>query len=362
MLPEAAEHPDSGFGVIRPRALVVQTGFLGDAVLASALLTPLERAGYEVHALVTPAARPLLLHHPALAGVLVDDKRYANRGLHGLVDMAAGLRRMGFALAISPHRAHRTSMLLWIAGIPRRIGFASSPFPFLLTEQVTASGGGHQLERNHRLLGAAGVKAEAPRMSLRMGEEAQRAAAATLQGLSRPLIGVAPGSAWATKRWPPEQFSAALKIMTSAWPEATTVLLGAPAEREAAAHIVAQHQGRILNLVGRTSLDVMCALIERLDLLIANDSAPVHIAGAYRIPTVAIFLATHPRFGFGPFVQPYRIAQREMACRPCSPHGGARCPLGHFNCARKLDPAIVARYALELLAPLGSGLSNHPTQ
>lgn len=361
MPPELADSPDAGIGAIRPRALVVQTGFLGDVALASALLSPLEQAGYEVYALVTPAAQAMVSDHPALAGVLVDDKRHANRGLRGLVEMASALRRMGFALAISPHRSHRTSMLLWMAGIPRRVGFASSPLPFLLTEQVTVTAGGHQLERNHRLLAAAGIPAGPPRMSLRMGEETQREAQGMLRGLSRPLIGVAPGSAWATKRWPPEQFAAALRSVSQARPDATAVILGAPAEREAAAQIMANYQGRTLNLVGSTRLDLMCALIEKLDLLISNDSAPVHIAGAYRIPTVAIFLATHPRFGFGPFLQPYRIAQREMACRPCSPHGGARCPLGHFNCARKLDPVAVAEYALELLAPAHHGVAGNPS-
>jgi heptosyltransferase II len=334
---------------VRPRALVVQTGFIGDAVLATALFAPLEQAGYEVYALVTPASLPLMRNHPALAGAIADDKRDSRRGLRGMMETAAVLRRMGFGLALSPHRSHRTSLMLWVAGIPRRVGFASSPLPFLLTDRVGVEPGQHQLDRNRRLLRAAGISSQSPRMSLRMSLAAQEQAREMLTGLGRPLIGVAPGSAWATKRWPPEKYAATLRGLTTGHPGAGVVLLGGPQEREAAARIVSDCGGPLRDLAGRTSLEVLCAVIESLDLLICNDSAPVHMAGAYGIPTLVIFLATHPRFGYGPFTQPYRIAQASLPCRPCSPHGQASCPLGHFDCARKIDPVAVADLANELL-------------
>jgi heptosyltransferase-2 len=163
------------------------------------------------------------------------------------------------------------------------------------------------------------------------------------------LIGVAPGSVWATKRWLPEKFAAAMRLIAADRDRPGFVLLGDRAEREIAGAVAADYAGPLLNLSGETPLELLCAIIERLDLLICNDSAPIHIAGAYRVPTVAIFLATHPRFGFGPFAQPYRIAEVELACRPCSPHGARQCPLGHFNCAHLIDPATVAAYARELL-------------
>lgn len=343
----AANEPASG--VIAPRALVVQSGFAGDVVLATCLFAPLKQAGFEVFPLVTPAAFPLLRHHPDVARVVVDDKRNAHRGWRGLLEVAAAVRRIGFGLALAPHRSHRTSLLLWLAGIPRRIGFASAPLPFLLTERVEVAPGDHQIIRNFGLLAAAGIPPGTPRLTLRMSEAARMQAQALLGHRARPLIGIAPGSAWATKRWPAERFAAVVAALAAAQPRASFVVLGEQEDRVAAAVIGAAAAG-VVDLTGRTSIEVWAAAIQRLDLLISNDSAPVHVAGAYRVPTVAIFLATHPDFGFGPLVQPYRIAQASLQCRPCAPHGGARCPLGHFNCAHHLTPAAVAGAALELLA------------
>ncbi|HLH75872.1 MAG TPA: glycosyltransferase family 9 protein [Candidatus Binataceae bacterium] len=333
---------------IAPRALVVQSGFIGDVVLAACLFAPLRQAGFEVFPLVKPAALPLLRHHPDVARVVVDDKRGAHRGWRGLLEVAAGLRRMGFALALAPHRSHRTSLLLWLAGISSRIGFASAPLSFLLTQRVEVAPSDHQIIRNLSLLAAAGIEPGPPRLSLRMSEAARAQAQSLIGDRARPLIGIAPGSAWPTKRWPAEGFAAVVAALAAAYPRAGFVVLGEQADREAAATIGAA-AAQVVDLTGRTSLEVWAGLIERLDLLISNDSAPVHVAAAYGVPTVAIFLATHPSFGFGPLLQPYRIAQASLNCRPCTPHGGARCPLGHFNCAHHLTPIAVASAALELL-------------
>ncbi|MGO9059855.1 MAG: glycosyltransferase family 9 protein [Candidatus Binataceae bacterium] len=329
---------------------MVQTGFVGDVVLATALFAPLRSAGHEVYAMVRPSALPLIRHHPLLAGALTDDKRSSRKGVRGLLETALELRRQHFGLAISPHRSHRTAMMLRLAGIPRRVGFESSPLSFLFTDTVAVAGGDHQIERNLRLLRAVGIDAGPNVISLTMSPAARENARAMLEPAARPLIGVAPGSVWATKRWPPEKFAAAMRLIAQGQHRPGFVLLGDRDECDLAATIAAGYGGPVLDLSGETSLELLCAIIERLDLLICNDSAPIHIAGAYGVPTVAVFLATHPRFGFGPFAQRYRIAQADLACRPCSPHGTPRCPLGHFNCAHLLAPEIVAGHVRELLA------------
>ncbi len=334
----------------KARILVLQTGFLGDVILATALFEPLFSAGYEVYALVRPEHKPLIEEDSLIAQVLVDDKRGSRRGLLGMLNTARELRSYCFAAAISPHRSHRTSLMLALSGIPRRIGFNTSPFLRLFTDLVTPSRGCHQLERNLSLLEPLGISVSKPDMRLCVPEKASREASAILSGARGALVGVAPGSAWATKRWPPERFGQVLSHLRRSV-EFTAVILGDETEREIAAQVAHQWDGPTIDLVGKTDLQTLCAVIQRLDLLICNDSAPVHIAGAYRIPTVAIFLATHPNFGFGPILQPFRIAQVEdLACRPCARHGGTRCPLGHFACAYRLEVQTVAAAAQELLA------------
>ncbi len=332
------------------RALIAQTGFLGDVVLATALIEPLADAGYDVYVLVRPEHAPLLRSDPIVRGVITDDKRAGRRGLSGVLKTARELRAYKFAAVLSPHRSHRTAATLALARIPRRVGFASSPLPWLFSERVDAGAVSHQIERNLCLLQPLGIQRAGAEMRLAMPVEATRAAAEHLSPGARPLVGVAAGSAWPTKRWPAEKFAQTLRELGRR-AEFTAVFLGTGGDRAGAAKIASLWGGPQVNLAGRTDLPALCAVIERLDLLIANDSAPVHIAGAYRVPTVAVFLATHPAFGFGPLSQPFRIAQVEgLACRPCSAHGGRRCPLGHFECAVRLAPETVAEAAAALLS------------
>ena len=332
------------------RVLIAQTGFLGDVVLATALLAALADAGYDVYALVRPEHVPLLQSDPIVRGVIADDKRGGRRGLLGALKTARELRAYEFAAVLSPHRSYRTAAMLAFAGIPCRVGFASSPLSWLFSERVAPSARSHQLERNLCLLEPLGIRNADVQMRLRMPARAARAASERLASCARPLVGVAAGSAWSTKRWPARKFAQALREL-SRHADFTAVFLGTSADRFGANEIGSLWAGPQLNLAGHTDLPTLCAVIERLDLLIANDSAPVHIAGAYRVPTVVVFLATHPSFGFGPVAQPFRIAQvEELACRPCSPHGGRRCPLGHFQCAERLAPEVVAEAAAQLLA------------
>jgi heptosyltransferase-2 len=107
---------------------------------------------------------------------------------------------------------------------------------------------------------------------------------------------------------------------------------------------------RLINLTGKTSLADLNGIYPRLNLVITNDSSPIHYASAFNVPTVAIFGATVPAMGFGPLATGSKIAEVELPCRPCGAHGGATCPLGHFKCMNDLSVEAV----LEQVAKAGS--------
>ena len=83
--------------------------------------------------------------------------------------------------------------------------------------------------------------------------------------------------------------------------------------------------------------------------MIGNDSAPLHLAAAAGTPTVAIFGPTAPALGFGPYGVAHVVVQRNLDCRPCSAHGGRKCPKGHFRCMKEIDAAAVLDAARQLL-------------
>ncbi|MEO7038404.1 MAG: glycosyltransferase family 9 protein, partial [Gemmatimonadaceae bacterium] len=149
----------------------------------------------------------------------------------------------------------------------------------------------------------------------------------------RPLVALAPGSVWATKRWPYyAQLAQALA------PRFRIAIVGGAADRSEAASI-ANFSGAQGVVDGTVSLSLLASseLIRRAKLLVTNDSAPQHLASAMGTPTITIFGPTVEAFGFGPLA-PHSISLGldALACRPCHHHGPPRCPLGHWRCMREL--------------------------
>jgi len=162
------------------------------------------------------------------------------------------------------------------------------------------------------------------------------------------LVAVAPGSAWATKRWTVEGYAALLCELQHEL-GATPVLLGAPGDIPCAQAIAHAAGDGAVNLVGQTELSVLIAAIDQCCVLIANDSAPVHIAVARDTPVVAIFGPTSPQQGYGPYGDRALVVERLLPCRPCSRHGGPRCPIGTHACMREISHTEVARAAATLM-------------
>ena len=97
-------------------------------------------------------------------------------------------------------------------------------------------------------------------------------------------------------------------------------------------------------------LGTFVAIVERLDALVSNDSAPMHVATAVGVPVVAVFCATTPAQGFGPYGTRAALVEADLECRPCGRHGGRRCPRGTEDCMRLVGAADV----LKALRSLGS--------
>lgn len=344
----AGARPDARDG---PSLLVVQTSFLGDVVLTTPLLTALRQRvrPRRLDVLVRPEAVAFVRGHPDVDGVLVDDKRGADRGLGGLWRTARRLRRERFDVVVSPHRSLRTALVLAAAGIPRRVGFADSRGAVLFHERVPRDRRRHDVERNLALLAPFGPAIEpAPPMFLPVDADAAARASALVPDGSGPLIGVAPGSVWATKRWTVAGFAAVVRALTA--DGARVVLLGGPADQAVAAEVAARAGGTATVLAGRTDLATMVAVVDRLALLVANDSAPMHVACARDVPVVAIFCATTPALGYGPRGARAVVVEADLACRPCGTHGGRRCPRGTDDCMRLVTPDVVLGAARALLA------------
>jgi heptosyltransferase II len=324
-----------------PSVVVPQTSFLGDVVLTTPLLTALRRRlrPRRLVVLVRPEARALVEGHPDVDAVLVDDKHDADRGLRGGLGVARRLRGEGFDLAVVPHRSLRTALVVAAARVPRRIGFDASRGAWLFHERVRRDPARHDVERNLALLEPLGGWAEPPEPHVPVQPEAATRAAVLVPPDDRPLVVMAPGSVWATKRWTPGGFAVVARRLDAAG--ARVVLIGGTGDVDVASHVAALTGGHAQSLAGRTDLATSVALIARAAVLVGNDSAPMHIAGARGVPVVAVFCATTPALGYGPWGPRARVIDVDLACRPCGRHGGRSCPRGTEDCMRLVDPERV---------------------
>jgi len=161
----------------------------------------------------------------------------------------------------------------------------------------------------------------------------------------KPLcIGINPGADRPEKRWSPENH-ASVADRLSEIKGAKIFLFGGPGEEQLAGRIEKAMKHSVTNLAGKLSLNELAYVISRLNLFLTNDSGPMHIAAAVKIPVVALFGPEDPAYT-RPYTSPdsYRILQKELNCRPCT---NKRCD--HPICMESLKPEEVLQACLELL-------------
>ncbi len=321
-------------------SLVIQTSFLGDVVLTTPLLTHLAARG-PVDVVTTPAGGALLESHPAVRRVIRYDKRGAQQGLGGLRALASSLQQAQYGAAYMAQGSWRSAALAWLARVPVRVGFDTSAGRLLYTEQMVYRRDWHHGERLFRLAEREVLRTP-PAPSLLPRDDDRAAVTTLLAGAPfghTPFVVLAPGSVWATKRWP---FFA--ELLSTLPAEYGVVVAGGAEDRELGAAIAAAAPSRVLDATGQLSLLASAELIGRAEAVLTNDSLPQHLASAMATPTVTIYGPTLPAFGFGPLAPRHSVVEHEpgLECRPCSAHGPQRCPRGHFRCMRDISPAAVA--------------------
>jgi heptosyltransferase-2 len=350
------------------RLLVVQTGFLGDVVLTTPLIAALRAwlSPASLTVLTTPQARPLLEEHPAIDRVLVDAKHTDSSGPLGLLRTARQLRREGFTLAAAAHKSLRTALLLALAGIPQRIGFRQSPGWFLYHRTASRDRDRHEVERILCLMRAFGMEPEDcdRRPFVTYGKAADEKAQALLHaaGIQEqdPVFVICPGSVWATKRWTVEGYAALVHRLEQN--HGRVLICGGPDDASIAQAVYEQSGRQGVNLAGKADLQTFMALVDRSRVVISNDSAPMHIAAARNVPVVAIFCATTPSLGYGPYSdRAVVVEKKELFCRPCSRHGSAACPRGTEECMHLVTVNEVVAGVEQLLPRPGNPAATRKT-
>lgn len=339
--------------------LVIQTAFLGDAVLATALLEKLHVffPDAAIDLVVRKGNDGLFTGHPFLRKLYVWDKRRGkNRGLFRLV---RAFRRQRYDHVINAQRFFSTGLMTVLSGGKETIGYDKNPLSFLFSRKVkhaipdwkTLRGKApdegapftHEVDRLNDLI-AHLTDGERPLPKLYPTTEAREKVLEHLKDESGKLkaetapayITIAPASVWHTKQWPAGKWIELIKLLPAS---RRVLLIGAPGDVHLCERI-AHEAGRGEVLAGKLSLMETATLMEGAAMNYVNDSGPLHIVSAMNAAVTAVFCSTVPAFGFGPLRPNGRVVQYKgpLYCRPCGLHGHRACPEGHFRCA--LDVAV----------------------
>jgi heptosyltransferase-2 len=328
--------------------LVVPKGFLGDFVLMSPVFRALKESA--------PDRRVLFLSSPGFASyaaqnrfideVICFDRGGKHRGIKGLLRFAKELRGRKIETAFSFHRSWRTGLLLFLSRIPRRISYSGALSSILYTECVNKKAECHEVLRNlslvvqcmsaqwrERLLRAMNFQTSDIFMEVATVSDADVSESVrSLDVESGSYVVLAPGSAWETKQWSSYQFRRLAMELSDRGKR--VIVLGAKNDQQTARIVTEGLGANVVNLCGATSLAELVYLIKNAEGLVCNDSLALHVASAVKTPTVAVFCATSPRFGFGPWNNRAVIVEKgDLFCKPCRRHGSKHCPNGTRMCS-----------------------------
>ncbi len=270
---------------------------------------------------------------PAKEGLFAVAKRIKGTGVH-------------FDAAVLCTNSTRSTLEIWLAGIPRRVGFKGSLRAKLLNQIIEEpTNDGTKEHHAHRYLRlAAGIGADIKQDGLWDAGSAPASSDGTIR------VGVCAGAEYGpAKRWPLERFAEVVNQVSAQHAQFRWQLFGAPGEKEMGEKLSAMLQAPHENLVGKTRLTELIAKLRECQLLLTNDTGTMHLAAALGIPTVSIFGSTCP-IETGPLGERHTVIQHKVPCSPCFDR---ECRFGHYDCMTKVTPAEVAAAVLKT-----AGVSN----
>ncbi|HRO42932.1 MAG TPA: glycosyltransferase family 9 protein [Flavipsychrobacter sp.] len=315
--------------------LIIQTSFIGDVVLATAVAEKLHATYPEarIDFLLRKGNESLLRGHPFITQVLVWNKQDNKK--RNLMKMMFRVRKEKYSHVINLHRFGSTGFITFLSGAKHKIGFDKSPFSSWFTKKIAHTISEpytppvHEIERNQLLIADLTDHSPAFPKLYPNDEDYMR-----IRGLqATPYICIAPSSVWFTKQFPTQKWIELIDYLPS---DHKVYLLGALTDEEMAKAIIRNTRHRnVTSLCGSISFLQSAALMQGAAMNYTNDSAPLHFATAVNAPVTAVFCSTVPAFGFGPVHKNGRIVEIEerLYCRPCGLHGHKACPEGHFRCA-----------------------------
>ncbi len=313
--------------------LVIQTAFIGDAILASSLLEKLHGSFpvANISILVRKGNEGIYAGHPFLKEVLVWNKK--ENKMRNLFALLFRIRKNKYDVVVNCHRFTSSGFMTGFSNARHTAGYKQNPFSFLFNYAVkhVIGDGRHETQRYAQLVeDFTDASVYTPRLYPTPHDYAF-----VKPFQSGAYVCMAPASVWFTKQLPVEKW---VELCDRIPATQKIYFLGAPGDQALCQEISrkSKHRGTEI-LAGQLSLLQSCALMQHAEMNYVNDSAPLHLASSVNAAVTAFFCSTVPEFGFGPLSDNRQIKQVSgLECRPCGLHGYKACPKGHFKCGHEI--------------------------
>lgn len=336
------------------------TNWVGDAVMTIPALRQLRRLFPNAH--LTLATRAWAQGLFADADFLDDLQVHEGGGLRSVVKQVRQWRKGKFDLAVLLPNSLETALVASLARVPLRIGYATDGRQALLTHPLDLP---EWRDSKHEVFYYSNIVARLewlikheqtfletqPDASLEVSDDRKAKALDFLRahgikggGDNRALVALCPGSINSrAKRWPAERYAALADQLIDEL-GAEVIIVGSSGETQVSLEVTRQMRNQPLLLTGKTELAELVAILSQVDLLVANDTGPAHIASALGRHTLVIFGPTNP-LTTRPFSPYGEIVREPPDCAPCMLRD---CPIDH-RCMTAITPAAVFERARALL-------------
>jgi heptosyltransferase-2 len=345
----------------KEKILVVQTAFLGDAVLTLPMIQFLKDRFKDslLDVLCIPSTSELFSYSPFVNDVIIYDKKGIHKSFKSIFEIARFIKERNYTKIYSPHRSFRTAVIIYLTKIKSTFGFDNSSLKYVYKHLVHYDKNIHEVARNLKLAGFEVIEDNWKILpQVRVPTDAKNKIEKLIGNKKEKIAAVAPGSVWQTKVYPKEYFSKITEYLIKHG--YFVYFIGGKEDQTLCEILQSEHPENSSSTAGNFSIIESIALLKNCSVLVTNDSAPTHLAMIADIPTLTIYCSTIPDFGFYPYnSQSNVISFDALKCKPCGIHGKNKCPIKTFDCGFNLHPDLINAKLYQILSSALTSFIRH---
>lgn len=318
----------NSLGSFGQRIIVIDLLYLGDLMFATPFFKELRKN--------FPKARIDLIVNSAFHSIMNDNTNFDNVyaynkkwTLKQSIEFAKQLKKNNYDLGINIHGSWRSAIILRLINPTYTIGYGKKGQLFL-NRRLVQPHNQHMVDVYLNLLKEMNLRVEPslPYLEIKKSVQDEIDKKLIQWGINpeEKLIALNAGGTWPTKRWTVNGFAQLADVLNRKY--GRVIFVGSAGDLSLVEEIVNLMETKPVIATGKTSLPELAALLARCNLVISNDSGPVHVAAAVGTPTITIF-GPSDDIKYRPLGEKHKIVTSSVDCRPCGKH---QCPLGHHRC------------------------------